>query len=215
MSFSTNVPNASQSPGLFPAQNQTNLTRLKTIISQDHVFNNTANASTDGIHKKVSLQTRASTPSTPAGAASVLFTKADGGGTPQLHFYNGTDYTLTPIVAPAVTILACVNFNGTGALGANQTIRSSYGVSTVVRVVGAIARYQINFSPALANVNYIVSITGMRDSSSANRSIVGCVQSSNTYSDSVSTSRIIIRFYDEDAVDVVPLMGNVVIYGVS
>lgn len=99
MSFSTNVPNASQSPGLFPTQNQTNFTRLQTIISTDHVFNNTADTGTDGIHKKVSMQTRTSVPpSRPAGASAVLYTALDTDTNPQLYYWNGVVVTqLTPL----------------------------------------------------------------------------------------------------------------------
>lgn len=222
MSFSTNVPNASQSPGLFPAQIQTNWTRLKTIISQDHIFNDTANSATDGIHKKVSFQTRnVINPAKPSGAASSLYTRNDGSGIPQLRFYNGTEYTLTPATAPAVTVLAAVNFNGTGADGA-KTIRDSYGVSSVVQtttpqlpISNTYITYEIFFSPALPDINYIVSISAMRQSSSPYRTIFGQVATNSSYADSVKTGSLLVRFTSDSGEAQAPLMASVVIHGIT
>lgn len=96
MSFDPNVPNASQSPGLFPVQNSTNFTRLKTIINSDHVFNDTAQ-STDGYHKQMTLVARATPSSLPSGSNAVLYTKLNGASQAQLRFYNGNqDYQITP-----------------------------------------------------------------------------------------------------------------------
>lgn len=212
MSFSTNVPNANQSPNLFPTQNQTNMGRLKTIIRQDHVFNDTTDATTDGIHKKVSLQTRSGIATKPSGAASVLYARNDGSSIPQLRFYNGTEYTLTPNIQPAVSILACVNFDGLGSINDDQTIRSSYGVSTVFQTDPGI--YKINFSPELANADYIVSITGMRGVTGI-EPVFGCVNNSDTYENEVTTAFLWINFFSEKGTFKSVLMGNVVIYGLA
>jgi len=96
MSFDPNVPNASQSPGLFPMQNSANFAQLKKIITKDHVFNDTAQA-TDGYHRQMTMIARSSPGSLPTGANSILYTSLDGASKPQLRFYNGTkDYQITP-----------------------------------------------------------------------------------------------------------------------
>lgn len=97
MSFDANVPNASQSPGLFPGQSNTNFTRLKNIINADHVFNDSAQA-TDGVHRQCTMIARASPGSLPAGTNSILYTWLDSGSKAQLRFYNGvTDQIITPL----------------------------------------------------------------------------------------------------------------------
>lgn len=96
MTFDPNVPNASQSPGLFPAQNNTNFARLKTIINADHVFNDTAQT-TDGVHRQVTLISRAVPVSLPGGTNAILYSWVDALSRTQLRFYNGsTDVQLTP-----------------------------------------------------------------------------------------------------------------------
>lgn len=96
MTFDPSVPTTSQSPGLFPAQNNTNFTRLKTIINADHVFNDTVQ-STDGIHRQMTLVSRAVPVSLPSGSNSMLYSWVDSLSRSQLRFYNGvTDVQLTP-----------------------------------------------------------------------------------------------------------------------
>lgn len=98
MTFNAGIPNASQSPGLFPAQNQTNMTRLKAIIGADHQFNDTTVPDTDGVHKQVTYINRATPGTLPANTNSILYAKEDANGASQLYFYNGaTDTAITPI----------------------------------------------------------------------------------------------------------------------
>lgn len=110
MSFNTIVPNAAQSPGLFPVQNNTNFTRLKAIVSADHVFNDSGQA-TDGYHNQMTMVARAS-PSPailPAGSQGVLYNKLDGSNPAQLWYYDGTnDYQITPspaVISGSVTLV--------------------------------------------------------------------------------------------------------------
>lgn len=51
---------------------------------------------------------------------------------------------------------AWVNFNGTGTIGSNQTIRSSYNVSSVLK--NATGDYTINFTTPMADANYTTFI---------------------------------------------------------
>lgn len=201
MSFDPNIPNAGQSPGLFPAQSNTNYARLKTIINTEHVFNDTAAAS-DGIHRQMTTVNRADPVTVGAGNA-VLYTKSTSGAS-QLFFYNGVNVQqITPF---ADLIKAMVNFNGTGATG-NKTIRSSKGVSTVNKT--ATGLYTINFSPTLANDNYVVLFGAMRGSSGER--IYPMVEGGSTYSDSITTTFLKLRFVGSSGDRVDALMGSVAI----
>jgi len=96
MSYNPNIPNPSQSPGLFPAQSQANFTRLKTIINSDHVFNDSTQ-STDGIHRQATMLVRDMPGSLPSGANAILYSWIDADGQSQLRYYNGTnDFQITP-----------------------------------------------------------------------------------------------------------------------
>ena len=92
MTFNTNVPDASQSPGLFPTQNNTNFTRLQAIIAGDHQFNNTepsAPPNNDGVHKQVTLINRANPSSVPTGSNSMFYGKAATDAVNELWFFDG------------------------------------------------------------------------------------------------------------------------------
>lgn len=98
MTFSTNVPDANDSPGIFPTENQTNYLRLQTIISADHRFNNTAQ-NNDGFHEKVSfISVPTFPPSIPAGANGLLYTSDNlAAGQHQLYYRNSVaNWLLTP-----------------------------------------------------------------------------------------------------------------------
>ena len=45
MTFDSSKPNANESPSQFPAQAQTNWSRIETIVSADHQWNDAADAS--------------------------------------------------------------------------------------------------------------------------------------------------------------------------
>ncbi len=205
MTYNPSVPNAAQSPGLFPAQNNTNFTRLKTIINADHVFNDTA-AADDGVHRQMTMVARTTPVALPAGTNAIAYTKIDGLGRAQLRYYNGvTDVAITPPV-----IMAAVNFNGTGAVG-NQTIRSQLNVSSVNKT--ATGTYKINFTTALPDNNYIVQCTGMRNASSDISN--GQVSGNATYGNSVATTFVIVQFNGGTSTLQDVLMGNILISSIS
>jgi hypothetical protein len=96
MTFDPNYPNAAQSPALFPTQNNTNNTRLKTIINADHVFNDSAQT-TDGVHRQTTFISRAHPAVLLAGTNAILYSFVDAQARSQLWFYNGVaDVQLTP-----------------------------------------------------------------------------------------------------------------------
>ena len=111
MSFNAAVPLNSDSPSLFPAQNQTNMTRLRTIVGADHQFNLAALAN-DGYHNLIHLTQQA--PSGALAATGRLYAKMGPDGFINLFYMNdaGFEYTLTP--APTV-------ITGTVNIGANAT----------------------------------------------------------------------------------------------
>ena len=95
MTFNIVAPNAGQSPGIFPAQNNTNFDRLKTLINAEHVFNDTA-AANDGVHKQMTMVARADPVSLPAGTNGILYNKVVGSNG-EMFYYNGTTIIqLTP-----------------------------------------------------------------------------------------------------------------------
>jgi hypothetical protein len=204
MTYNPNRPNAGESPGVFPAQANTNFTRLKTLINADHVFNDTA-AATDGVHRQMTMVARSTPGSLPAGTNAIAYTKLDSAGRAQLRYYNGaTDVAISPPV-----IVAAVNFNGTGAIG-NQTIRSQLNVTSVNKT--ATGTYTVTFTSALANNNYIVQLTGMRNASGDISN--GLVAGDATYGNSVSTASVKIQFNGGSSTLQDVLMGNVIIMSV-
>lgn len=199
MTFSASVPLNSDSPSLFPAQNQTNMARLQTLVGADHQFNLTA-AANDGYHNLIHKTVQA-----PAGALAATgrsYVKTSAG---RIHdFYmddTGAEYQITP----TMPIRAAVNFDKAG------NIRSEYNVGSITDV--ATGSYTINFTTAMPDTNYIVLVTGMRDTTG--RPIIGCVRGDPTYANSVTTDWVKVRFFGVDNVQRDIVMGNVVIMSVT
>jgi hypothetical protein len=147
------------------------------ILPVDHfaTSDNGANP-TDGFHKQISFLDR-STPTNltnsinSQASSSILYTLTDGSGNSQLHFYNGTDYTLTPsrvistgtlaVTSVAQTIATvpanCVGFlvmhvNGTTTPGSLHSLISFFSISGSL-YVGAhpysTANLAVGFSTAI------------------------------------------------------------------
>lgn len=119
MSFNAAVPLNSDSPGIFPAQNQTNMARLQTIIGADHQFNLSATGN-DGYHNLIHMTLQA-----PAGALAStgrLYVKTVS-ALVQLHYMDsaGTEYQVTPAY-----INSTMNVSSNASLGggASTTIFS-------------------------------------------------------------------------------------------
>lgn len=93
MGFAVNVPNANQSPGLFPGQCNTNFQRIFDVVNADHFFSTTT-STTQGFHKQVTLVNRTAPGSLPAGASAIFFSNfsADTGQN-ELFMYNGVSTT--------------------------------------------------------------------------------------------------------------------------
>ena len=144
MTYSTTVPNASQSPCLFPAQANTNFLRIKDIVNNDHNWTDTTSAS-QGVHRQVTLIDRTPPVSLPAGTNGILFSE-DVSGASQLRYYNGSStYPLTPVVKywASVSSIGTI-FQQSGGLTASQTGTGSY---------------TITFTSPQSNTNYGVNVS--------------------------------------------------------
>lgn len=200
MTFNPLIPLPSDSPGIFPAQNQANMTRLQTLLGADHQFNLTA-AADDGYHNLIHMTQQA--PSGALAATGRLYVKSAGSFI-QLFYMDeaGREYQVTP------GVVAAVNFDGTGALGP-QSLRTP-GVVNVTSVVRTgTGRYTVNFTTPIANANYIVQVTGMKGSAGE---VIGFVEGSGTYSDSITTSLVKIGFENRTGTNQNVTMGSVLIY---
>lgn len=201
MTYNPLVPLNSNSPAIFPAQNQANFTRLQTLLGADHQFNLSA-APNDGYHNLIHMTQQA--PTGALAATGRLYVKSAGSFI-QLFYMddNGRQYQVTP------GIIAAVNFTSTGINGA-QTLNSSVNVLSVVRTAAGL--YTVNFTTAIANANYVPVVCGMKDSSGE---IISFVQGSGTYSDSMNTAWVKIGFENRGGSARDPKMGSVIIYSAS
>src|SRR5687768_9842525 len=110
MTYNASIPLNSDSPAIFPAQSQTNYTRLQTIVGADHQFNLIA-AANDGWHTLIHM-----IPQAPTGilaSTGRLYSKS-ASGLIQLFYMDdaGTEYQLTPQEVTEVS-----KISGTAALG--------------------------------------------------------------------------------------------------
>ncbi|CAB4133176.1 hypothetical protein UFOVP252_68, partial [uncultured Caudovirales phage] len=69
---------------------------------------------------------------------------------------TATQLTTASGTAPSYSARAWVNFDGTGTVGTNMTIFGSGNVSSVYK--NATGDYTVNFTTALPNANYAVSL---------------------------------------------------------
>lgn len=180
MTFDPAVPLNSDSPSVFPAQNQTNMSRLKTLVSADHQFNNTA-AANDGYHNLIHMTIQA--PSGALASTGRFYSKTSAG---RVHaFYmdsSGSEYQ----ISPTMPIRAAVNFDNTGAIRG-----TAYNVSSVTK--NGTGDFTVNFTTAMPNVNYVVQVTGMRNAS--DEVSVGCVTGTATYGNAVKVDSVDVQFF--------------------
>lgn len=200
MTFNAAVPLNSDSPAIFPAQNQTNMARLQTIVGADHQFNLSA-AADDGYHNVVHLTQQS--PTGVLAATGRLYANSVSG---RVNLWYMDDQAAQSLVTPTMPTRAAVNFNGTSGVGA-QTIRSQMNVNTVMKT--GTGSYTINFTGFIPDANYMVAVTGMRTGS--NNPVMGTVASNNTYGNSVTTSLVKVQFFSDSGSLVDVLMGNVIV----
>lgn len=121
MTFSITVPNASQSPGLFPAQNNINFQRIKDIVNAEHDWTDSSSTS-QGLHKQATFINRTDPGSIPAGNG-ILYSKNDSDGASQLHWYNGSvNYQITPIADAPLKVTGSVALAGSATSGSVYSV---------------------------------------------------------------------------------------------
>ena len=197
MPYQTNIPNAGQSPGLFPAQANDNFTRLKTIVGANHKFNDSA-ATDDGYHQDIKMLPLA-VPGNDASIGQSFVNSADA--TNQMWFKDGLNRVFQ--LTPTLPIYAAVNFDGHSPV----VVRFSHNVASVTRT--ATGLYTIAFTRALPTNNYIVTGMCMRDTSEGLMQI----QADGTYGNSISTTFVKIRVFSLNSTDRDPLAAFVLICG--
>jgi len=196
MSFNPAVPLNSDSPSIFPAQNQINMTRLQTLLGEDHQFNLTATVNSDGYHKIIHMTQQA--PTGVAAAIGRLYAKTSGG---RVHaFYmddQGTEYQISPSLA----IRAAVAFDSAGAP------ISAYNVSGVT--VNGSNIYTITFAIPMPDTNYIVTVTGMAASGTSRNGMLVSPRAST-----VSVGSVQVVFKNTSSSNELVDCGNVVVYSI-
>ena len=203
MTWSASIPNAGESPALFPAQAQTNWARLNAIITADHLFSTTS-SSDQGYHKIVhwvnqggDLGDNSPAPSTGVGQ---LYTKtvtttgnvsSTAGASEHICFQPGTGGgALQESSITACPLRAAVSFQGRTSAGA-VTINFAHNVSSVTR--NSTGSYTINFTTNMPSIYYIPQITASRTTNENPSTIIG-VPKGGTYTNAFAVDTFTVFF---------------------
>lgn len=181
MTYNVNSPLDSDKLRVFPSNLKTNFwPRIKAIVNGDHDFSDAASA-TQGYHKIVHFINQAGvfgdgTPIPIAGNGE-WYTKTvtlTSGGAPfvseQVFYQPGTNGAASrEVPVTAAPIRAFVNFDGSGALGA-QTIHSAFNITSVIKIAGGL--FQITMTAAAPSAKYgIVGTASLTTSSGTTVSV--------------------------------------------
>lgn len=114
MTFNAAVPLNSDSPAIFPSQNQVNMARLQTLLGANHQFNLTA-AADDGYHNLIVMTEQAPTGALPGYGRLYVRTNA---GVVQLFYMDSTgrEIQITPD-----DLLNPIKVNGSASLGSGAS----------------------------------------------------------------------------------------------
>lgn len=149
MSYTTNVPQASQFISDSQPLIQTNFSQLNTQISVDHVA--LTAGSGNGQHKQISLSTYGVTPYTNTATQSYVYSRGVANGS---SLRSCLEYQASQAAANLlpVTPKAMVRFNSSGVIQAGY----SFNVTSVTLAAPV---FTVNFTEALANTNYFVMVS--------------------------------------------------------
>lgn len=186
MPYQTNIPNASQSPGLFPSQGNENFTRLKTIIGANHKFNDSA-AADDGYHQNIKMLPIA-VPSADATVGQAFANTADATGPLTYIDQANNRYQITP----CLPMRAWVIFDGSGNI--LNSGNAKFNVTNII--VQGTGIYKINFTTAFPSIYYnwtgnVVTTNGAAGSILTSRS-------SSSYGEYITTTDIQLRVLNVD-----------------
>lgn len=207
MGFDPSKPAANESPSVFPAQNQSNMSSIYDNFSADHQFNNApVLGDNSGYHTLIR-----EIPQNPSGSAFGIgrsYSKLIGSRIEKFFMNDaGNEYQITP----TIPIRAAVNFGDVvDDNPGSPIIRSQFNVTSVTRL--SIGKYRITFTNPMPDNNYIVSITGMRHLSTdrTNGQVVG----DNVYGTNVTTTHVDIEFNGGTSTLHNVMMGNVIIMSI-
>lgn len=188
MSFNTVVPNAGQSPGIFPTQCNTNFSRLQALISGDHQFNNSV-AQNDGKHKQVTYIDRVNPVAPlPTGTNIISFSKQVFDTISDLYTFNGNAIDQQSwrslegtkvVVVPTDAVISAVPTNCYGYVFMIKTSVSPPAISTAFFASNGTVMSIFANSPVNASSTVVVPVVAF---SSAGLNIVATgVNGSGTY----------------------------------
>lgn len=182
MTWDATKPANNESPALAPQQIRTNWSRLQSIITADHLFSTTSNAS-EGFHKLTRWVNQAGTlgdgnPAPVAGTGQ-YYTKtvtttgvmgSTAGDGEHMMFQRGTGGgSLQEACLTACPVRAAVNFLGRSSNG-TCTINWAFNVSSVTRTNEGF--YTATFTVNMPSIYYVpVFIAGRTGSAAVNSQI--------------------------------------------
>lgn len=157
MTFDSSKPNSNESPSQFPAQAQTNWSRIEAIVSADHQWNDAADAS-DGKHNKARFPEQASAPSTAANEVALYSKEANS--ISELYMRRESDGNEIQMTTGAVSAAA----SGYSFLPGGVIIQ--WGKKTSPGTSGT-----ITFPIAFPNACFSISFGMIRNASSSTQSL--------------------------------------------
>lgn len=175
MTWNANKPANNESPALAPQQIRTNWSRLQSIITADHLFSTTSDAS-EGFHKLTRWVNQAGTLGdgnpAPVPGTGQFYTKtvtttgvmaSTAGDGEHMMFQRGTGGgSLQEACLTACPVRAAVNFVGRTTNG-TCTINWAFNVSSVDRT--AQGKYTVNFSVNMPSIYYVPQVIAGRTGS--------------------------------------------------
>lgn len=157
MTFNAAVPLNSDSPSIFPTQNQTNMARLQTIIGADHQFNLSA-AADDGYHNLIHLTQQA--PSGALAATGRLYAKSASGAINLFYMDDaGLEYQITPISLAPTRVTGSVALAGSATSGTVYTMPNNSQATIFVNYIvpsGNFYRYYLVYKSGNTFVDSVV-----------------------------------------------------------
>lgn len=157
MTFNPAVPLNSDTPSIFPSQNQTNMNRLQTLLGADHQFNLTA-AADDGYHNLIHLTQQA--PTGALAATGRLYVKSASGAINLFYMDDaGLEYQITPVSLAPTRVTGSVVLNGGQTSGTIYTIpNNSQGTIFVnyINPAGNFYRYYLFYKSGNSFVDNLV-----------------------------------------------------------
>lgn len=144
ITYNLGIPAASNNPSVDQPNMLTNNNNIATYVTVDHVGFNTSGS---GWHNQVTFAGPQS-PSTPSNPLSILYTKNDGNGNPQLNFINTQNIINTSAANGSVILFAGMILKwgtySTGGDGTNITFVSAFPNNCYQVIISVISGSAVN-----------------------------------------------------------------------